>query len=158
MTPGPAQLDDCPGRVVERPICRQGDGVFATDRLGEIWRGCRRTSRPTSRPDILVISVSSEIPRTSSCGFRPELVETTASWAGGSGQKLQHQRTGRRSTEPAQVVRSLEGDGSRAMPRPGGLPTLMRPSTCVSRCCTWCCAESTPRRSNAGDRRRAISY
>ena len=64
---------------------QQSEGVFSTDRLGEIWPDAVGFADVAS--GILVISVSSE-PSDFIIWFRPELV-ATASWAGGS-EKLQH--------------------------------------------------------------------
>lgn len=75
-TPTPAQIralsDWAMGHMA------QSDGVFATDRLGEIWAPGKEFA--TCGSGLLVISVSRE-PSDLILWFRPELLETT-SWAG----------------------------------------------------------------------------
>ena len=83
ITPGLTQLTSLVAWL--NTHMQQSEGVFSTDRLGEIWPDAVGFADVAS--GILVISVSSE-PSDFIIWFRPELV-ATASWAGGS-EKLQH--------------------------------------------------------------------
>jgi len=76
ITPEPAQIKS----LVEwlDTHMQQGDGVFSTDRLGEIWPKAADFAGVAS--GVLVISVSPE-PSDFIIWFRPELV-ATSSWAG----------------------------------------------------------------------------
>jgi len=64
----------------------EGEGVFATDRLGELWAPAREFA--TRGSGLLAISVSRD-PSDLILWFRPELVETT-SWVGAPDERKAH--------------------------------------------------------------------
>jgi len=76
ITPGPIQLKSLV--VWLNTHMQQSEGIFSTDRLGEIWPDAVDFADVAS--GLLVISVSSE-PSDFIIWFRPELV-ATSSWAG----------------------------------------------------------------------------
>ena len=76
VTPNPAQIESLSDWLTTH--MSEGDGVFATDRLGEIWAPAQDFSAHGS--GLLVISVTRD-PSDLILWFRPELLETT-SWAG----------------------------------------------------------------------------
>jgi len=150
VTPGQAQIQS----LVEwlNTHVPQNDGVFSTDRLGEIWPEAAGYSGVAA--GVLVISVSPD-PSDFIIWFRPELV-ATSSWAG-EPKKLLH--IGPNGDRLSLVSRSRSGRRRFAGdPFPGRLPTSMRPSTCASRCCMWCCAVLMLRPANESERLSVINY